>query len=140
MGEQTRESGFRLFQYSDEYEAATFIQPAPGQMEFVVNIPQSDHEVDFVSAMYVDRSNLSDREHPQDGVLFRGGARTADGNATVLFESTFDPNVETDYKAFSVNLDAYKGQTIRLILQTTTLENPNYDDSMWVDPVIIVRP
>ncbi len=138
-GEQRR-TGFTVFDYNDAYSAVTFMQYAPSTAEFRIDVPQTDQHVELQSAAYVDPSTLSDTSQPQDGVVFRVGARDEDGNARLLVAGEVDPNVDARVRRVIVDLDAYKGQTIWLILQTQTRDNANYDQSMWLDPRVIVRP
>jgi hypothetical protein len=138
VDEQTH-TGFEFFNYTPTYEAVTFSQYAPSQVEFELDVPQVEHRVDLATGVYVDRSTLETSNLPQDGVIFRVGVREVDGTAHLLEEVTFDPNVDTRVIPVTVSLDAYKGQSIRLILQTSIRDNDNFDHSMWVDPVVIMR-
>lgn len=135
-------NGFRLYEFRQEptYETIVFMQQAPGQTEFTVELPQTNESIYLVTAVYVDRSTLSDTSQPQDGVLFRVGIRRADGIADPLHEVVFDPNTNDWFKPITLSLDAYKGETVNIILQTDPRDNPNYDGAMWIDPVVITRP
>ncbi len=133
-------AGYQFFEYRPDYETITFAAHAPTRAEFTLTIPSTPNRVDFISAAFVDQTNVPAEPEPQDGVRFLIGARDAAGEVALLHELVYDPTVDERPKPITVSLDAYRGQTIQLILLTNTGDNTNYDWSLWVDPLVIVRP
>jgi hypothetical protein len=134
------EVGMRGYQIGEGYEVPVFFQHAPSQSVFTIDVPATSESVYFLTSIYVDRTNLEDTRFEQDGALFRvGTVDVNDENPALLAETAFDPNVLTAPLPMRVSLNAYRGQTIKLVLQTAIGANAFYDWSMWIDPIIIVR-
>ena len=112
--------------------ARVFRQPAPGQSEFIFTVPTTDKPVMFISVAFAEVGA------PPDKIIFRVGARLADGSARVLSETTYDPTVDPNGTAIRVPLDQFKGQAIVIILQTRGLNGGTVANAAWIDPSVAV--
>lgn len=131
---------FEYYRIAPNFVAPVLDQHASGQTIFTVDLPATDDHLYFVTAAYVDRSNLDDPRFEQDGVRFRVGIQgETDADARLLTDFIFDPHIDERPTPIRLNLSEYSGQTVRLFLQTLERQTAYYDWSMWIDPIIIVR-
>ena len=130
---------FGFFEFEEGIIRSVFQQPAPSVSMFQVDVPQTDNPVIFFSAVHVDIPDAPSGP-PPDGVIFRVALRVGDEEGRLLAEIDYDPDSDEELKRVFLPLDAYRGQTIELYLQTDDRENPNADNAMWVDPGVLVLP
>ncbi len=125
-------SGFRFDQITDTLKSIVFAEPAPGQVEFNVTLPQTDQTINFYSAASVDPTRGASGE-----VVFRVGVRDLQGKPHLLSETRFVP-LPNQVKAIQASLSAFNGQAIQLILQVAPAQSGEQIAARWIDPVIFV--
>ncbi len=125
-------SGFRFGQITDTLKTIIFVQPAPGQVEFNVTLPQTEQAINFYSAASVDLAAGAGGE-----VIYRVGVRDPDGQTQLVATVDFTPALN-QLKPIQASLSAYQGQAIQLILQVTPVQSGQKVAARWVDPVIFV--
>ncbi len=114
------------------YSARVFKLPAPGQAEFSYTVPQTTHSVQMVTIAFLSP------DAPLQPTIFRVGVRTADGNTVKLGDLTYDQTLDPNGQSIRALLDAYKGQTIRIILQTRGANGQSVPNAIWIDPIVAV--
>ena len=125
-------AGFLLSVLSDRAAARVLKLPAPGQVEVPVTIPQTNQPVQLVTTALL----MPDR--PPQATIFRVGARFLDGSTKLLLEFTYDTRADADGHPIHLLLDAYRGQTIRLIFQTRGANGQAVPNAVWIDPLVAV--
>lgn len=138
IGEQLRTEYVGYMLPNDQAGMVLFQHP-DSRVEIPVTIPQGAARVEFRSAIWVDTANLgaTDIPTPQDGATFNLLVQDASGNEQALFETTMDPHVQPVMRSVVVDLSAYSGQSVTLVLVTQARANRYYDWAMWLDPVVI---
>lgn len=124
------------------FAAMMLVLPATGQVEYALVLPTADAgaQITFHSAGLLDLDGIP-QTATLDGVTFRVGVRPAGGSdAVVLYEQSFITSPDQRVLPILVDLTAYSGQQIGLILQTDGGEVTIDDRALWIDPRIEVRP
>ena len=134
---ERRGARFAFFEFQEGVIRPVFHQPAPSVSMFRIDVPQTEQPVVFFSAVYVNVPAEISGPAP-DGVIFRVGLRTSNGEERLLTEIDYDLAATEALRRVLLPLDDYRGQTIELYLQTDDRDNPNADNAMWVDPGVMV--
>ena len=140
--ETTRDGGnvaFKFYDLSPAQQFVAFQQPAPSQTEFTVDIPTNGATVFLAGAVTLD-TTIVDRPLIGDGVIFRVGLRSPSQGTQLIGDIVYDPTVDSGLKPFRFNLDAYRGETVEIVLQTSNRDDASDDFALWIDPIVFVTP
>lgn len=129
---------FEMFDYGNGIAGLTLVTVAPTQVEFPLTVPQTSAPVFFRSAGIIDRRALP-ASAALDGVIFRIGVSQPGQQPAVLLEAPYDPTTMLAFTLLEVDLSAYRGQTINLILQVGGSEQTADNVALWLDPIVEVR-
>lgn len=118
------------------------VQHAPSQITQTITLPEAE-TISFSGAVIIQREGIPEDVLPDtDGVVFRVSTLDAEGAGTdgaqLLYEQVYDPRTMQEAIPFSIDLSAYAGQTLRLLLETDQRGLPIYDRAVWVAPRIEV--
>jgi hypothetical protein len=130
------DAAYRLYDPTEGQQFFVYQQPAPGQTEFRLTVPDTDQPIFLGGGITWDR--VEGNQGSDAIIQFRIGVRLEDGSSAVLGTITYDPAVDSGIKPFRVTLNEYRGQTIRVVLQTSNPDNLTTNLPLWIDPVIFV--
>lgn len=129
-------SAYRLYDPNESQQFFVYQQPAPGQTEFLVTIPDTDQPIILGGGVTWD---VVEGNRNADGIIqFRVGVRMENDTSAVLGTITYDPAVDNGIKPLRISLNDYRGQTVRIVLQTSNPDNQPTNLPLWIDPVVFV--
>lgn len=130
------DAGFRFFEPTPDRQYIAFQQRTPVPTEFAVSVPDSEQSVVLAGAV---TREVEDGDAPANGILtFRIGIRSLVHGDNVIGEVVYNPREDRGLKPFRIDLNTYRGEDVRIILQAVRQDGVPTNLPLWIDPLVFV--